>query len=135
MISIHTKIANGYWNVCRNRSGSRIRRRRISSLFKYIVIHSINICITLIVGRLLCVPLSLSHTSLVLTSRSLTTGRPQIHRLSRRAHHLVHRHHHLALFVLLISTPVTTNRRRCLARDDPASFPEHVAIHLYEKDV
>ena len=53
--STHTRTANAYSNVSRNRSASRIRRRRKSSPCRYTVTRSIDICTTLTVGRPPCV--------------------------------------------------------------------------------
>lgn len=110
--SIRTRIANACSNASRNRSVSRIRRRRKSSPFRSTVTPSTNICITLSVGHPRCV------SRLVFFSQhahARTLGCPQIHRLPRRTHHLVDRHHHLARVLVVLPPPLPTHRRRRLA--------------------
>ena len=80
-------------------------------------------------------PLSALFTTqdTILTRTRTRTDCTEIHRVARRAHHVVHRHHlHL---VLVVPPPVAADRRDRVPRDDPASFPRHIAAYLWQEDV
>ena len=80
-------------------------------------------------------PLSALFTTqdTILTRTRTRTDCTEIHRVARRAHHVVHRYH--LCLVLVVPPPVAADRRDRVPRDDPTSFPKHIAAYLWQEDV
>ena len=125
-------------NTSRNRSASRIRRRRKSSPFRYTVTRSINICITLMVGHPPYVLLSLFFSVRTFLTRlpfgRARTGCPKIRRLPSNSPPRPSTSSPPPRPPPRTSTPPNASRSR-LPQHDPASFPEHVAVlhYIYTK--
>ena len=95
-----------------------------------------SICIALIGGHLLYVSRSLRcsrHENATLTQTRTRTDYTEIHRVARRAHHVILRHH--LRLVLVVPPPVAVDRRSRVPRDDPTLFPKHIAVYLWQEDV